>query len=91
MDNRGAHPAGNESPGMLTIKAAAKYLGFDRRIVAGMCNRGQLAFVCCLDANGKPSRIHRRIPRVEVDRWIEANTIRTPEQFRRALDNRRAR
>lgn len=76
-------------PFAYTIKAVAAGLGFDRRAVAAMCARGELGFVPCRDANGKASRIHKRVPHTEVIRWLAANTIRTPEQFKAALDGRR--
>lgn len=72
-----------------TLKAVAALLGFDRRAVAGMCRRGEIGFIPCLGPDGKPSRLHKRIAHSEVLRWIEANTIRTPEQFKAALDGRR--
>lgn len=72
-----------------TISAAAKELGFDRRAVAAMCNRGEIGFIPCRDAQGRPSKIHRRIPQAELDAWIKRNTIRNPEQFKTATDRRR--
>ena len=71
-----------------TISAAAKELGFDRRAVAAMCNRGEIGFIPCLNAEGKPSKIHRRIPHSELEAWIKKNTIRNPEQFKAATDRR---
>lgn len=79
----------NELPRAYTIKAVAAGLGFDRRAVAAMCNSGELGFVPNRNPQGKPSRIHKRIPHSEVMRWLAVNTIRTPEQFKAALDGRR--
>jgi hypothetical protein len=72
-----------------TIKDVAFGLGFDRRAVAALCNSGELGFIPCRDAQGKPSRIHKRIPHSEVEAWLKKNTIRTPEQFKAVLDGRR--
>ena len=78
-------------PLALTIKAAALALGLDRKAVAGLCRRGELGFYPCISPDGKPSRIHRRIPLSEIQKYIAAHTIHSPEQFKRALDGRRTR
>lgn len=91
METRSDRSRGGCSHGLLTIKAVAKLLGFDRRAVAAMCRSGELGYVPCRGADGKPSRIHKRVAMAEVERWIERNTVRSQDDMRRAVDGRRTR
>jgi len=80
---------GPEQAMTYTISAAAKELGFDRRAVAAMCKSGELPYIPCRDAQGRPSKVHKRIDAAELEKWKARNTIRNPEQFKAATDRRR--
>lgn len=76
-------------PLLLSVVETARLMGLNRAVVAGLCKRGELPFVPLRDADGRPSRVHKRIPRKAVLEWIDRNTVRTKEDLRRAVDGRR--
>lgn len=66
----------------LTVTSAAKEMGLSRQAVWGMLRRYELVYVSL-------GVRHKRIPRSEVDRWVQSRVVRGPEDDRRLRDGRR--
>jgi excisionase family DNA binding protein len=67
---------------LLSVTAAAKYLGFSRWTVNEMCRRFELPFI-------PRGRKGRRIARKDIDAWVESHKVHNQDELRQALDGRR--
>jgi len=67
---------------LLTVSGVAALLGYGRWTIREMLLSGELGFI-------PRGRIHKRIPRAEVDRWIKEKTVHGGVALRQALDKRR--
>ncbi len=74
---------------LLTVTEAGRRLGFHRNAVAALCRRGELPFVPLRGADGRPSRVHKRIPAAALREWVERHTVRDAAALRVATDGRR--
>lgn len=73
----------------MTVTAAAKLIGFNRSTVAVLCQRGEIEFVPAIRPDGTRSRIHKKVVRSSAEAWVKKNTVRSPEDFKKAVDGRR--
>lgn len=71
-------------PLLLTVSGAARVLGVSRYTVSDMCRRFELRWL-----PWRGSKVHKRIPRAEIDRYIRAHTVGNAHQVQLAIDGRR--
>jgi excisionase family DNA binding protein len=70
-------------PLLLKVNQVAFVLGFTRKKVGEMIRNRELP---CIPLG----RHHKRVPRASVEEWIRSRTVRTADEFKRAVDGRRA-